>query len=110
MFALKLIAAPILVLAAAQAVPAAAAEPQAARTVAYSDLNLETDAGRAELERRLTRAVASICSVDGLPSSAALDAEQSRCVAETSASFDTLMADAIRANRARAANFASAGN
>lgn len=108
----------ILVAAAALAFPAAAADPARAsetratdiRTISYTDLNLESDSGRAELQRRMSRAVASLCSVDGLPDSFALDAEQARCVAETSAGLDAQMDAAIRANRARATRMASAGN
>jgi UrcA family protein len=103
----------ILVAAAALALPAAAAEPVRAgdvRAVAFADLNLETDAGRAELQRRMARAVASLCSVDGMPDSPALNAEKARCVAETSAGLDASMDAAIRANRARATRVASAGN
>jgi UrcA family protein len=103
----------ILVAAAALAMPAAAAEPVRAsdvRAVSFADLNLESDAGRAELQRRMARAVSSLCSVDHMPDSFALDAEQARCVAETSAGLDASMDAAIRANRARATRMASAGN
>lgn len=83
------------------AVPTLAAADGVKR-VAYSDLQLESDVGRAELQRRLDRAVRSICSVDGAPQSAALTAEQARCVADTSASLGGSMDAAIRANRASA--------
>jgi UrcA family protein len=108
----------ILVAAAAMAVPAAAAEPgdgagnspAHVRQIAHADLNLESDAGRAELRRRMERAVASICSVDGLPASFALDAEKARCIAETSAGLDAKMDAAVRASRANATRMASARN
>ena len=80
----------------------AAASPEGVKRVAYTDLQLESEAGRAELQRRLDRAVRSICSVDGMPQSAALSAEQARCIADTSASLGGSMDAAIRANRASA--------
>jgi UrcA family protein len=100
----------ILVAAAALAVPALAAEPVAGadtvRQVRFDDLNLESNEGRAMLARRLDRAVASICSTDNLPDSFALDAETERCIAETSASLDGAVDQAIRQSRARKLNTA----
>lgn len=78
------------------------ASSEGVKRVAYADLQLESEAGRAELQRRLDRAVRSICSVDGAPHSAALSAEQERCVADTSASLGGTVDAAIRANRATA--------
>jgi UrcA family protein len=99
-----------LVLAAVSALVAvpAAASPEGVKRVAYADLQLESEAGRATLQRRLDRAVASICSVDGMPQSNALSAEQARCVAETSASLAGSVDAAIRANRATATATATA--
>jgi UrcA family protein len=96
-----------LVAAAMLAIPALAAEPAAVRQVHFADLNLESDSGRVELERRLTRAVKSICSVEAVPSSAALLDEQARCEAATSADMQMQMDAAIRANRAKTARLAS---
>jgi UrcA family protein len=84
------------------------ASSEGVKRVAFADLQLESDAGRAELQRRLDRAVQSICSVDGIPSSIALSAEQARCVAETSASLSGSVDAAIRANRAAATATATA--
>lgn len=84
------------------------ASSEGVKRVAYADLQLESDAGRAELQRRLDRAVASICSVDGMPASAALTSEEARCVTETSASLSGSVDAAIRANRARATATATA--
>jgi UrcA family protein len=89
------------------AVPVLASDAGVKR-VAYADLQLESDSGRAELQRRLDRAVASICSVDGVPASAALTAEEARCVTETTASLSGSVDAAIRANRARATATATA--
>jgi UrcA family protein len=107
----------ILVAAAALAVPAAAAEPVVARApsaeptisrnVHFADLNLESDGGRAELQRRLNRAVSAICSVDSVAPSAALSAEEARCMTETAAGLDAQVDAAVRANRARTARVAS---
>jgi UrcA family protein len=96
----------ILVAAAALAAPAAAADPlnyrADARHVQYSDLNLESDAGRAALERRLARAVRSICAVPPELDSRAIADAEARCEAETAASIDGMVDAATRANRARA--------
>ncbi len=99
-----------LVLAAVSALVAvpATASPEGVKRVAYADLQLETEAGRAELQRRLDRAVRSICSVDGVPQSTALEAEEARCIADTSASLGGSMDAAIRANRAAATAAATA--
>ncbi len=93
-------------LAAIVALPVAAAQP-VARQVSFSDLNLETEAGRATLERRLERAVSSICAVNPVDDSAAVREEQQRCIAETSAGLKGQVDAAVRANRARATSFAS---
>lgn len=101
----------ILVAAAAMAVPAVAADPgsyaaDSIRQVRFDDLNLESAEGRAMLARRLDRAVQSICATDALPDSSALDNESARCVAETSASLDGAVDEAIRKSRARKVNTA----
>lgn len=100
----------ILVAAAAMAMPAVAADPSShadgVRQVRFDDLNLESEAGRATLARRLDRAVQSICSTDSLPDSFALDAETERCIAETSASLEGAVDQAIRQSRARKVNTA----
>jgi UrcA family protein len=99
-----------LVLAAVSALVAApaVASPEGVKRVAYADLQLESEAGRAELQRRLDRAVRSICTVDGLPQSAALNAEEARCITDTSASLAGSMDAAIRANRTAATATATA--
>ena len=100
----------ILVAAAALAMPAAAAESDVAsgvRSVSYSDLNLESADGRAQLQRRLTRAAKSICATNPALESSAIRAERERCESETAAQFDTQIASAIQASRARKASFAS---
>ncbi len=88
------------------ALPAAAEQP-VMRQVSFADLNLETDAGRATLERRLVRAVNSICAVNPAANSQAVRDEQDRCIAETSANMQSQIDAAVRANRARTANYAS---
>ncbi len=97
----------ILVAAAALASPAMAAEPigdspAAVRQVHFADLNLESDAGRATLERRLDRAVKSLCAVSPVAPSQAVADEQARCEAETAAAIGDQVGAAVRANRARA--------
>ena len=100
----------ILVAAAALAMPAAAADlgdAPGVRSVSYSDLNLESADGRAQLQRRLTRAAKSICATNPALESSAIRAERERCESETAAQFDTQIASAIQASRARKASFAS---
>lgn len=84
------------------------ASPEGVKKVAFSDLQLESEAGRATLQRRLDRAVQSICRVDSVPASAALSDEQARCVAETRASLAGSVDAAIRASRANATATATA--
>ncbi len=78
------------------------ASPEGVKRVQFADLQLESEAGRATLQRRLDRAVQTICSIDGMPQSAALSAEKAQCVAETSASLAGSVDAAIRTNRATA--------
>ncbi|MCG2839382.1 UrcA family protein [Sandaracinobacter sp. RS1-74] len=84
-----------------------ASQPQGVRTVAFSDLNLETENGRLELQRRLVRAAKSICATNPVLESSAIRAERERCETETAAQFDAQIAAAIQANRARAEAYAS---
>ncbi|MBS3962030.1 MAG: UrcA family protein [Sandarakinorhabdus sp.] len=100
----------ILVAAAALALPAVAADPvnpghmrgDHVRQVHFSDLNLESEEGRAALNRRLDRAVKSICAVNPLLDSQAVDDAKAQCEAQTRASLDGQVDAAVRANRARA--------
>jgi UrcA family protein len=99
-----------LVLAAVSAlvsVPGVASS-EGVKRVHFADLQLESETGRATLQRRLDRAVQTICSVDGMPQSNALSAEQAQCVADTSASLAGSVDAAIRANRATATATATA--
>lgn len=89
------------------AMPAVAA-PEGVKRVAFADLQLESEAGRTQLQRRLDRAVLSLCSVDGAPQSAALRSEQAQCIADTSASLSGSVDAAIRASRAMATATATA--
>ena len=77
------------------------------RTVAYTDLNLESPDGRLELQRRLTRAAKSICATNPVLDSAAVRAERQACEADTAAQFDAQITAAVQANRARATAYAS---
>ncbi len=101
---------PALVATVAFAAPALASEPapfQSVRTVSYTDLDLENQDGRMELQRRLVRAAKSICATNPVTESAAVRAEREACETETAAQFDAQIAAAIQANRARATAFAS---
>ena len=97
----------ILVSAAALAVPAVAADPQVTRAVQFTDLNLESDAGRTELQRRLVRAAKSMCDTNPVLESATVRAERERCETATAAQFEGQIAAAIQANRARSTAYAS---
>ncbi len=95
----------ILVAAAALAVPAVAAEPgvsgQPARvTVSFADLDLESAEGRAQLERRLSRAVKAVCSPAPLVEGLFVEAERARCIEATSADLAGQVDAAVRASRA----------
>jgi len=99
----------ILVATAALALPAVAADPASLnhmRHVQYSDLNLESDEGRLALDRRLDRAVKSICAVNPVAASQAVANARAECEAATRASLDDQVDAAVRANRARAAHTA----
>jgi len=76
------------------------------RQVQFSDLNLETDAGRTALDRRLDRAVKSICAVNPVLESQGVAEAQAQCEAETRAPLHGQVDAAVRANRARAARTA----
>ncbi len=78
------------------------ASSEGVKRVQFEDLQLESEAGRAALQRRLDRAVQAIWSTDGMPQSAAMSAEKAQCVAYTSASLAGSGDAAIRANRATA--------
>jgi UrcA family protein len=90
----------LFVAVAVLAVPVAA-EPLVARQVSYGDLNLESEAGRATLQKRLVRAAKSMCATNPVLDSAAVRAERERCEAETAAQFETQVASAIQASRAK---------
>ncbi len=90
-----------LILAAAAVLVAtgAAAESNALRVVNHSDLDLSTQAGVNILEHRVHRAVLSLCSVNPVASSAAVDVEQARCEAETAAAVREQVDARIAAQR-----------
>ncbi|WP_199555484.1 UrcA family protein [Sandaracinobacteroides hominis] len=97
----------VVVVAAALLSLPAVAEPMVARQVNFGDLNLESDAGRATLQKRLNRAVASICAVNPVDDSAAVREAQDRCISETSAGLQSQVDAAVRASRAKTARLAS---
>lgn len=92
-----------LILAAAAALMStgAAAEDSGLRTVGFADLDLTTTAGVATLERRVKRAVKSICSPEPGLSGGALAAEQAQCEAETTAGVRKQIDATIAAHRAQ---------
>lgn len=95
----------ILVVAAALATPAVAAEQglsghSARVNVSFADLDLETAEGRAVLERRLMRAVKAVCSPAPLTEGIVVEAERARCIEATSADLADKMDAAVRAARA----------
>jgi UrcA family protein len=86
--------------ATAFAVPAAAEAP-AALSVKYSDLNLATESGRAQLDRRIDKAARSVCLADDVSTGTRLrSAEGRECYEETKARVHEQIAQAIaRDNR-----------
>lgn len=97
------IAKSIFILAAAAALVStgAAAQDSGLRTVGFADLDLTTDAGVATLERRVARAVKSICSPEPSLSSGTLLQEQEVCEAETAAAVRKQIDAKIAAQRAK---------
>ncbi|GEM_PF-1147786 len=75
----------ILAAAAVLVSTGAAAQSSALRVVNHADLDLSTQSGVSTLERRIARAVKSLCSHDPAVSGALVDAEQAQCEAETAA-------------------------
>ena len=76
---------------AASALPAAAATEQAGRSsVSYSDLDLSSDAGRAELTKRFDQAAREMCGITG--ESAKLRGKQRYCYESNSKSMKARVA------------------
>ncbi len=86
----------------------ASAEPQVIRALSFSDINLQNPDGVAQLERRIERSARAMCVVNPALSSAALDEMRARCISETVASTRASVEQAIRAQRARMTQTASA--
>lgn len=89
----------ILAAAAVLASTGAAAQSNVLRTVNYSDLDLSTQSGVVTLERRVARAVKSLCGHDPAISGSVVDAEQAKCEAETNASVRAQIDKKIAAER-----------
>lgn len=94
----------MILIAAALATPAMASDAQMVR---YADLNLESTEGRATLERRLDRAVRSLCAVDPGFRSNFVSEDEVRCISATRASLSGKLDQAITASRA--SNLRTAG-
>ncbi len=79
---------------AASALPAAAATEQAGRSsVSYSDLDLSSDAGRAELSKRFDQAARAMC---GIPDETAkLQGKQRYCYETNSKSMKARVASIL---------------
>lgn len=103
----------ILVVAAALAGPAVAAEPTASGhparvNVSFADLDLESAQDRARLERRLTRAVKAVCAPAPLAEGLFVEAERAACIEATSADLAGQVDAAVRAARASRLSTAAA--
>ncbi|MEL6485680.1 MAG: UrcA family protein [Pseudomonadota bacterium] len=99
---LKISAIAALALGLAAAAPAAAqAEGQAAIAVPYADLNLNSEEGRAALDRRLTQAARKVCG--GKPDLRQLSAmaKYRDCVAVTTKSYEAQRLAALEAANAK---------
>ncbi len=73
---------------------ASASEPaQPAISVAYHDLDLASDSGRAELDRRIDRAARSVCNADQRATGTLLPRSEARtCVRAAKAQLETRLA------------------
>ena len=75
---------------------AAAAEAPASVNVKYSDLDLSTAAGQAQLERRIDKAARSVCGVDDVITGSRVPSNEARlCLEETRARVHAQVAQAI---------------
>ena len=100
---------PAILAAAAAALGAATvlATPAVAETpvsvaVKFSDLDLSTSAGQAQLERRIDNAARSACGMDEVRSGSRLPSNEARrCYVETKASVHEQIAEAIARNNDR---------
>lgn len=87
--------------AAVFAAPAAAEAP-ATVAVKYSDLNLSTDAGQRQLERRIDAAARSICEVDSALTGTRLQSTEARkCYQDTRARVHEQVAELIARDNSR---------
>lgn len=88
-FALATLAAAMI---SANAVPAMADAPKGSTSIAFGDLDLSTDAGRAELTRRYDQAAREKC---GVPDGQAPKGNAKYCYKNTSKQFQMFAADLI---------------
>jgi UrcA family protein len=91
-------------LAAAAVLGAAFAIPAAAESVAvkYSDLDLSTSAGQAQLERRINNAARSICGSDSANTGTRLRSDDARqCLENAKARVHEQVAEAISRDSGR---------
>jgi UrcA family protein len=99
--------------AAALLMAPAIAEPARAdmvQRVHYADLDLESEAGRATLDRRMMRAARSVCAPATPVRSLFVDLEVDRCVADSRADHQARIGDAIREARHQRLGNAQTGN
>lgn len=107
MFVKSVVFAAVAILAMPVAAQVDSGGPLVARQVSFGDLNLESDAGRATLQKRLVRAAKSMCATNPVMDSAAVRAERERCETATAAQFEGQMSAAVQTNRARTTALAS---
>lgn len=75
----------------------AAATESASVAVPYRDLDLASEAGQAELDRRIDRAARHVCGLDQQRTGTRLRASESRkCYREARQALDTRMAEVVR--------------
>lgn len=88
----------------AAAVPAAAADPEIrSQTVFYGDLDLASDAGVAELDRRIDRAARNVCGFDNQRTGTRIrSAEMRNCHAQALRGLEVNLAALVRQARQRA--------
>lgn len=78
---MRTLSAALVLAAASLAAPAAAQAPQGRASVSYTDLDLSTEAGKAELHKRFEQAAREMC---GVTDTSALKGRQRYCYERTS--------------------------
>ena len=97
-----ILAAAALLGAATAFVSPAGAETSASVAVKYSDLNLSSRSGQAQLDRRIDKAARSICGIDDVITGSRLPSTEARqCYEQAKASVHDQVAERIARDNSR---------